>query len=260
MKKIQKLINYAPHKELSATEKELIWKFRYYVSKNPKALPKFLRCIDWKDSINESQGVEMMRQWEPIEPADALELLSKEFKNIHVRKYAVGRLETAGDDEILSYLLQLVQTMGFERATGNTPLTDFLIKRASENFKLGNFFYWFVSPFSSSFDAFFTYKIFYSSLFSLPLPHPFSIILLILRYVTVEIGRAAGARSKLFRKKLSRFYLACVNIPSPFPPSFSLMLPSFPCFPPSFSLILPSSHISICLLFLPFQHSFPFLY
>ena len=147
MKKIQKLINYAPHKELSATEKELIWKFRYYVSKNPKALPKFLRCIDWKDSINESQGVEMMRQWEPIEPADALELLSKEFKNIHVRKYAVGRLETAGDDEILSYLLQLVQTMGFERATGNTPLTDFLIKRASENFKLGNFFYWFVSPF-----------------------------------------------------------------------------------------------------------------
>ena len=86
----------------------------------------------------------MMQTWEPMDPTSALELLSKQFLNIDVRKYAVQRLEEARDEEILSYLLQLVQALGNER-TGETPLTKFLIRRACKNFELSNYLHWYLS-------------------------------------------------------------------------------------------------------------------
>mmetsp|Transcript_226 Transcript_226/g.287 ORF Transcript_226/g.287 Transcript_226/m.287 type:complete len:600 (+) Transcript_226:69-1868(+) len=141
---IDKIVSYPPHKALTTVEKELIWKFRYFMAKNPKSLPKFLQCVDWKDPQNVVQGVEMIDKWEPMDPTGALELLSKQFKHIEVRKYAVRRLEEASDDEILSYLLQLVQAMGYER-TGEIPLTDFIIKRACKNFELANYFHWYLT-------------------------------------------------------------------------------------------------------------------
>lgn len=45
---------------------------------------------------------------------DALELLSIEFKHPTVRKYAVARVQTAPSDDILMYLLQLVQALKHE--------------------------------------------------------------------------------------------------------------------------------------------------
>ena len=50
-----------------------------------------------------------MQQWAPIEIADALELLSPDFKNDEVRSHAVTVLQRKDDDELLYYLLQLVQ-------------------------------------------------------------------------------------------------------------------------------------------------------
>lgn len=48
-----------------------------------------------------------MQQWAPIEVADALELLSPDFKNDEVRAHAVATLQTKEDDELLYYLLQV---------------------------------------------------------------------------------------------------------------------------------------------------------
>lgn len=53
-----------------------------------------------------------MRQWAPIAVADALELLSPDFKNDEVRAHAVSVLQRKEDDELLYYLLQLVQVRG----------------------------------------------------------------------------------------------------------------------------------------------------
>lgn len=50
-----------------------------------------------------------MAQWAPIEVADALELLSPDFKSEAVRSHAVAALTAKDDDELLLYLLQLVQ-------------------------------------------------------------------------------------------------------------------------------------------------------
>lgn len=51
----------------------------------------------------------MMQQWAAIEVADALELLSPDFKNDEVRAHAVITLQTKDDDELLYYLLQVTQ-------------------------------------------------------------------------------------------------------------------------------------------------------
>jgi phosphatidylinositol 3-kinase len=48
-----------------------------------------------------------MQQWAPIEVADALELLSPDFKNDEVRAHAVATLQAKDDDELLYYLLQV---------------------------------------------------------------------------------------------------------------------------------------------------------
>ena len=46
----------------------------------------------------------------------ALELLSASFAGINpLRRYAVKRLEEAKDEELLSYLLQLVQALRYEK-------------------------------------------------------------------------------------------------------------------------------------------------
>lgn len=45
---------------------------------------------------------------------DALELLSSTFGHADVRKYAISRLDQATDDDLLLYLLQLVQALKYE--------------------------------------------------------------------------------------------------------------------------------------------------
>lgn len=45
---------------------------------------------------------------------DALELLSPNFSHPAVRRYAISRLQKAPDEEILLYLLQLVQALKYE--------------------------------------------------------------------------------------------------------------------------------------------------
>eukprot|EP01102_Stenamoeba_stenopodia_P008403 TRINITY_DN2413_c0_g1_i3.p1 TRINITY_DN2413_c0_g1~~TRINITY_DN2413_c0_g1_i3.p1 ORF type:complete len:756 (-),score=166.31 TRINITY_DN2413_c0_g1_i3:142-2073(-) len=141
MKMIEK---YPPTKHLSVDDKKLLWKFRYYLRNNKKMLTKFLKCIDWNDTAEAKHAVELLSQWEPLDTEDALELLTSHFTNSAVREYAVSRLEEANDDEIMSYLLQLVQALRYEKPGKKPSLTNFLICRAVNNPELANFFFWYL--------------------------------------------------------------------------------------------------------------------
>ena len=46
-----------------------------------------------------------------ISVADALLLLAGEFQDVEVRKFAVGVLERSDDEDLILYLLQLVQAL-----------------------------------------------------------------------------------------------------------------------------------------------------
>lgn len=82
-----------------------------------------------------------MNEWAQIDIADALELLSPDFRNPQVRAHAVGVLERADDEELLSYLLQLVQALRYEK-TDESQLADFLARRAANNPRFGFFLHW----------------------------------------------------------------------------------------------------------------------
>ncbi|KAI8906954.1 kinase-like domain-containing protein [Gorgonomyces haynaldii] len=141
------ILRYPPTKELSAEESDLLWKFRFYLTRDKKALTKFLKAVDWKDKIESKQAVDLLGAWVDVDIEDALELLGPGFKDPHVRSFAVRQLRKADDDELQLYLLQLVQALKFEdlgEHFKNTPLVQFLIERALENPILGNYLYWYL--------------------------------------------------------------------------------------------------------------------
>ncbi|XP_061389541.1 phosphatidylinositol 3-kinase catalytic subunit type 3 [Musca vetustissima] len=105
---------YPPTCVLNSEEQDLLWKFRFYLSSHKKALTKFLKCINWETPGEVEQALILLNKWAPMDVEDALELLSPSFKHPHVRKYAISRLAQAPDEDLLLYLLQLVQALKYE--------------------------------------------------------------------------------------------------------------------------------------------------
>ncbi len=146
------IMAYAPTQILTPEEKDLVWKFRYHLTKDKRALTKFVKSVNWQDVAESKQAVQVLGKWTDIAVDDALELLGPTFDNSSVRAFAVQRLRKADDNELLLYLLQLVQALKYEHispqegheATHDSSLARFLISRAAENFVLGNYFYWYL--------------------------------------------------------------------------------------------------------------------
>lgn len=141
-----RIMAYSPVQKLTEEEKNLLWKFRFYLTKHNQTLTKFLKAVSWEDASEAKQAVDLLSQWSEIDVADALELLGPgpSFADSHVRAYAVNRLRKASDKELQLYLLQLVEALKFE-PQGKKSLAKFLIQRAVQNSALGNFFYWYLA-------------------------------------------------------------------------------------------------------------------
>lgn len=111
---LNQIVAYPPTKQLSNEEQDHVWRFRFYLSNQKKALTKFLKCVNWNHSGEAKQALSMLKIWAPMDVEDALELLSPNFKNAAVRKYAISRLQQAPDEDLTLYLLQLVQALKYE--------------------------------------------------------------------------------------------------------------------------------------------------
>ncbi|KAL7498266.1 hypothetical protein ACHAWT_009221 [Skeletonema menzelii] len=158
----------SPSHHLSTEEKDLLWRFRFSLVDNRRALPKFLEAVDWSVESEVVQTVELLDQWRkrsPIEVTDALKLLGRNvaFQTSLVRSYAIDTLSKSSDEELRLYLLQLVQALKYEedvsggtsggndayafsenKPAGVTSLSTFLIERASRNVDLANFLFSFL--------------------------------------------------------------------------------------------------------------------
>ncbi|KAI5777686.1 kinase-like domain-containing protein [Geopyxis carbonaria] len=149
---LNEILNYSPTHELTSEEKDLIWKFRFYLTRDKRALTKFVKSVTWTDPSESKQAVQLVHKWTEVDIDDALELLGPGVNNTDVRAYAVDRLRTADDEELQLYLLQLVQALKFEaiRPDANidtmkeSSLAKFLISRACNNDLLGSFFNWYL--------------------------------------------------------------------------------------------------------------------
>ncbi|KAB8648485.1 hypothetical protein FH972_026141 [Carpinus fangiana] len=148
------ILSYGPTQELTPSEMDLVWRFRYHLSRNKRALTKFIKSVHWTQPREARQAVQMLPKWTEIDVDDALELLGPTITNTSVRAYAVDRLRKSDDDELQLYLLQLVQALKFERpedsdaapedAAQDSSLAKFLIARAAKSLQLGNFLHWFL--------------------------------------------------------------------------------------------------------------------
>lgn len=147
---LNRIMQYGPTVELSDKEKDEVWRFRYHLSGNKRALTKVVKSVNWNEQSESRQAIALLPRWAEIDVDDALELLGPSVRNPSVRAYAVDRLRKADDDELLLYLLQLVQALKFEARqvteedATDSSLASFLIARSAANLKLGNYLYWYL--------------------------------------------------------------------------------------------------------------------
>ncbi|KAJ4314147.1 Phosphatidylinositol (PI) 3-kinase [Neodidymelliopsis sp. IMI 364377] len=144
--KLNLLMAKGPLEEITSHERDDIWKFRYFLLRDKRALTKFVKCVNWKNPREARQAAPLLDKWAEIDVDDALELLGPHFDHPVVRSYAVERLKKADDEELQLYLLQLVQALKYE-APGegdDSSLARFLVTRAANSFALGNFLHWYL--------------------------------------------------------------------------------------------------------------------
>ncbi|CAF0722147.1 unnamed protein product [Brachionus calyciflorus] len=112
---LHKIINYPMTRPLKREEQTLLWNYRYYLTQNKKALSKFLQCFDLNLEFEGNTLMELMLKWQPMDIEDALELLGSKYKNYpKIRSYAISRLRYASNEDLILYLLQLVQALRYE--------------------------------------------------------------------------------------------------------------------------------------------------
>eukprot|EP00298_Acanthocystis_sp_HF-20_P016665 c21547_g1_i1.p1 GENE.c21547_g1_i1~~c21547_g1_i1.p1 ORF type:complete len:1027 (+),score=287.03 c21547_g1_i1:319-3399(+) len=133
---------YHPLTNLNDSEKQLFWKYRYYLMRNKKAFPQFLQSVNWACFEDVCRAYTIIGQWEKVDPYEALELFSVRFSDPEVRKYAVERLHQLDDSEIVALLPQLVQVLKLEPRL-NSALAKFLVCRALQNpYQVGHTLFW----------------------------------------------------------------------------------------------------------------------
>lgn len=124
-KRIDKILQ-SVRVQISTEDMDFLYRFRYSLTENKKALTKFLNTVNWDEETEVAELPILLSLWKeraPIDVADALKLLSKEksFEHQYVREYAVSVLRSASDEELLTFLLQLVQALRYEPAGSGAP-------------------------------------------------------------------------------------------------------------------------------------------
>jgi hypothetical protein len=103
-----------PISQMSPGDKQLVWRLRYALIEQPAYLPKFLLAVDWFSEDQVSEAHRLLYYWETPSYVQALQLLDQKYPDPRVRAYAVQLLGSLSDEELHSFLLQLVQLIKFE--------------------------------------------------------------------------------------------------------------------------------------------------
>ncbi|XP_050305092.1 phosphatidylinositol 4,5-bisphosphate 3-kinase catalytic subunit delta isoform [Anthonomus grandis grandis] len=123
-------------------DRKSLWKYRRdWMIEIPEVFPKLLLCVDWDKKEEVSQAMQMLQEWPKLPVQKSLELLDYAYADQEVRRFAVKCLKDVSDEDLLLYLLQLVQAIKHELYL-ECDLVTFLIERALRNQKIGHFLFW----------------------------------------------------------------------------------------------------------------------
>uniref|UniRef100_A0A3Q2P3R0 Phosphatidylinositol-4,5-bisphosphate 3-kinase, catalytic subunit gamma n=1 Tax=Fundulus heteroclitus TaxID=8078 RepID=A0A3Q2P3R0_FUNHE len=147
-KQFEAIVSTDPLHPLSPEDKELLWHFRHECMRDPRAYPKLLGSVRWgkqEDVLATHRLLERSYAWDTsgLDVGLAMQLLDCHYSDAQVRSMAVRKLETLEDDDVLRYLLQLVQAVKFE-PYHDSALVRFLLKRALRSKRIGHFLFWFL--------------------------------------------------------------------------------------------------------------------
>uniref|UniRef100_A0A4W5LTD1 phosphatidylinositol-4,5-bisphosphate 3-kinase n=1 Tax=Hucho hucho TaxID=62062 RepID=A0A4W5LTD1_9TELE len=90
---------------------------------------------------HQHEMVAFLQKWPDLPALHALELLDYSFPDPMVRSFTIRCLRKLRDEELLQYLLQLVQVLKYESYL-DCDLATFLLERALSNKRIGHFLFW----------------------------------------------------------------------------------------------------------------------
>jgi phosphatidylinositol 3-kinase len=130
---MDKIIN-SVSSQMTTDDIDILYKFRYTLTENKKAIIKFMYSINWDEESEVAELPVLFNLWTqnaPVDIEDALKLLSKDkcFEHHYVREYAVTVLKSATDEELLTFLLQLVQALSYEPLQSQQSLGGVIPKK-----------------------------------------------------------------------------------------------------------------------------------
>ncbi|KAM7412109.1 hypothetical protein PAMA_021865 [Pampus argenteus] len=140
--KLKEIMDNKNYTEFFEDEKELLWKLRADIRESyPESLSKLLLITKWNKLDDVAQMVSLLCSWPDLPVMHALELLDYSFPDPAVRSFTIRCLRKLSDDELLQYLIQLVQVLKYESYL-ECDLTTFLLERALSNRRIGHFLFW----------------------------------------------------------------------------------------------------------------------
>ncbi|KAM9312943.1 phosphatidylinositol 4,5-bisphosphate 3-kinase catalytic subunit gamma isoform [Gastrophryne carolinensis] len=147
-KQLEEILSTDPLHPLTSEDQELLWHFRYEVMKHPEAYPKLFSSVKWGEQDMVAKTYQLLNkkeEWDnsSLDVGLTIQLLDCNFSDENVRAMAVQKLESLQDDDVLHYLLQLVQAVKFE-PYHDSALSRFLLKRALRSKRIGHFLFWFL--------------------------------------------------------------------------------------------------------------------
>ncbi|XP_011213577.1 phosphatidylinositol 4,5-bisphosphate 3-kinase catalytic subunit delta isoform [Bactrocera dorsalis] len=128
--------------EMHDQDRNALWSRRYEIlAEAPEELSTLLHCVNWNERDEVAETWNLLQQWPTISVERSLELLDYAYPDPAVRSFAIRCLRFLRDEELLLYLLQLVQAMKHESYL-DCDLVTFLLERALRNQRIGHYFFW----------------------------------------------------------------------------------------------------------------------
>lgn len=128
--------------EMVDQDRNAMWERRNDILREfPEELSVLLHCVYWKERDDVADIWYLLKQWPLISIERSLELLDYAYPDPAVRRFAIKCLHFLKDEELLLYLLQLVQAIKHESYLEN-DLVIFLLERALRNQRIGHYFFW----------------------------------------------------------------------------------------------------------------------
>ncbi|VDK58696.1 unnamed protein product [Anisakis simplex] len=126
---------------LTQCEMELLWEKRHYLTHMPSALPLVLiSSVGW-DWASLNNIYQLLDDWMPLSPIQAIELLLPNFPDMIIRERAITWLKGASSAFIFNFLPQLVEALRFETFE-NSSLAAYLLHLCAQDRRFAFEIYW----------------------------------------------------------------------------------------------------------------------